>query len=537
LPTPVYRYCCFLLLLLTGPLWANEQAMRDLELRNRLHVILAASTGPRNPQLDWSSLQAFYQSNEYFPVWLDYLGPTPHAVGLRQVLLDAGQEGLKVEKYHPEAIAGLWRSREPAEQVELELFLTDALFRYLQHVQNGYRQPQLGEYYLDISPAQVDPVARLHQLLKADDFQAALHKLGPQHPGYRRLRAALQRYRDIEQQGGWSVLPDGPSLKLDSRHPQVGVLRQRLMAEGDLELGPVHHPHYFDQAIKFAVERFQVRYGLKMDGVVGPKTRAAMNVPLAQRIEQITLNMERWRWLPRQLGQRYVIVNTAGFQLAAVKHDVIQFTMSVIIGTPKRPTPIVKGQFHTVVFNPYWTVPQTIIFEDLVPRQLRDPRYLQAKGIRVLTNHREASEVDPASIDWSQVDENHFPYILRQDPGDSNPLGRIKFLFSNNHNVYLHDTPDRYLFDNDSRAYSSGCIRVADPVQLGAFLLAGQDGWNEARIRAAIDKGEHQRVAVPGTVPVYLVYMTSWVGANNGVHFRPDIYHWDPKTQNCDAVR
>ncbi|MGD8811981.1 MAG: L,D-transpeptidase family protein, partial [Thioalkalispiraceae bacterium] len=123
------------------------------------------------------------------------------------------------------------------------------------------------------------------------------------------------------------------------------------------------------------------------------------------------------------------------------------------------------------------------------------------------------------------------------DPGDSNPLGRIKFLFSNNHNVYLHDTPDRYLFDNDSRAYSSGCIRVADPVQLGAFLLAGQDGWNEARIRAAIDKGEHQRVAVPGTVPVYLVYMTSWVGANNGVHFRPDIYHWDPKTQNCDAVR
>jgi murein L,D-transpeptidase YcbB/YkuD len=367
-----------------------------------------------------------------------------------------------------------------------------------------------------------------------NSFAAALKDLTPAHIGYLRLREALKRYRQIRKQGGWPMMPAGPVLKKGSWHKQVEVLRQRLLAEGDLELGPTRDVRYFDDAVEFALERFQVRHGIRMDGVLGPVTRKMMNVTVTQRIKQIKYNMERWRWLPRWLTKRYIMVNTAGFNLDVVEDEDIQFSMGVIIGTPERPTPVVASRLHTVVFNPYWTVPPTIVFEDLLPRQRRNPAFFKANHIRVIRN---GEEVDPTEVNWNKVNKNYFPFILRQDPGPKNSLGRIKFLFKNDYTVYLHDTPKKYLFDKDSRAFSSGCIRVEDPARLASYLLGDDNGWTVEKIRETIDSGKYLEVPILNTMPIYLVYMTAWVEENGAAHFRPDIYQWDPKVSKCDVIR
>jgi murein L,D-transpeptidase YcbB/YkuD len=524
-----------LLVIFSFPVQGNSANTYQQELINELHKQLTKTVGNRKqPVLDRSRLRIFYESRNFQPVWLDYKGPLPRAAVLRQVLNAAGDEGLEYEIYHPDKITALWHKRLPWNLAELELLLSDALLRYSEHVQTGYRVPHIGEYYWDLPQPEVDALRVLDNLLKTNDLMAILLELAPDHEGYRRLRNALKYYREIELQGGWSPIPPGPALQLGVWHEHVSLLRERLVAEGDLELGPVTHVNYYDQAIKFAVERFQVRYGLKLDGVVGAGTRAAMNVPVSERIEQIKLNMERWRWLPRKLGQRYIMVNTAGYELAVVDNNKTAFTMEVMVGTPKRPTPIAKGRLHTIVLNPYWTLPETIIYEDIIPRQIRNKNYIKSKGIRVFSNLSRGKEIDPAKVDWTEIKPGHFPYVLRQDPGKKNPLGRIKFLFSNVHDVYLHDTPKQSLFDKDNRAFSSGCVRVARPMQLASYLLDDKNDWSEAEIKESIDAGEYRKIPVSGRIPVYLVYMTAWVGENNGVHFRPDIYQWDPKVAKCD---
>ena len=505
-----------MLVIFSFPVQGNSANTYQQELINELHKQLTKTVGNRKQLvLDRSRLRIFYESRNFQPVWLDYKGPLPRAAVLRQVLNAAGDEGLEYEIYHPDKITALWRKRLPWNLAELELLLSDALLRYLP-------QPE------------VDALRVLDNLLKTNDLMAILLELAPDHEGYRRLRNALKYYREIELQGGWSPIPPGPALQLGVWHEHVSLLRERLVAEGDLELGPVTHVNYYDQAIKFAVERFQVRYGLKLDGVVGAGTRAAMNVPVSERIEQIKLNMERWRWLPRKLGQRYIMVNTAGYELAVVDNNKTAFIMDVMVGTPKRPTPIAKGRLHTIVLNPYWTLPETIIYEDIIPRQIRNKNYIKSKGIRVFSNLSRGKEIDPAKVDWTEIKPGHFPYVLRQDPGKKNPLGRIKFLFSNVHDVYLHDTPKQSLFDKDNRAFSSGCVRVARPMQLASYLLDDKNDWSEAEIKESIDAGEYRKIPVSGRIPVYLVYITAWVGENNGVHFRPDIYQWDPKVAKCD---
>lgn len=520
--------------LANSPVLANEMNAHQYELIKALHTQLLPGAGEQlHISLNRSRLREFYQSRNYYPVWLDEHGPLPRAASLRQVLNGAEDEGLAYNDYYPELITSRWKTRLPEKLAELELLLSDAFFRYSEHVQTGYRKPNVDEYYRDIIPPEIDPIKDLDNLLKSDNFLVELQELSPHHEGYRRLRNALKKYRDIELQGGWQAIPEGPSLGIGTWDKQVALIRKRLIAEGDLELTPVYNKNHFDQAMKFAVERFQVRHGLKMDGVVGAETRAAMNIPVKERIQLIKNNMERWRWLPGQLGQRYIMVNMAGYELAVVNENKTQFTMDVIIGTTKRPTPMVKGRLHTVVFNPYWTLPQTIIFEDILPRQIRNPNYMKLKGIQVFTNGKER---DPANIDWRKTDHNNFPYILRQAPGPKNPLGRIKFLFSNNYDVYLHDTPKKQLFDKEVRAFSSGCVRVGQPYKLASYLLGEENGWSEEEIKNQIDSGEHQKISVAGKVPVYLVYMTSWVGENNGVHFRPDIYRWDANIQKCDEI-
>jgi murein L,D-transpeptidase YcbB/YkuD len=509
---------------------SHEQVISEA-VRHQLEPRVSAQT---TPALDWRLLRDFYTPGKFLPVWVDADGPMPRAEQWRHTLEAADREGLKPEDYRLALIEAQWQGRTPAELARLELLLTDAFLKYSVQVRAGRSDPEMIDPLWNITAPAVDAIALLNATLAADNIGSALSGLVPPHPGYRRLREALADYRRLANKGAWPSIPPGPLLKIGQHHPQLRNLRRRLIAEGDLPPGPVTDEALFDAAVKNAVERFQRRHGLRVDGIVGPATRAAMNVRVTERIEQIKLNMERWRWLPRDVGRRYLMVNTAGYELAAVEDNQLRFTARVITGMPERPTPVLRSVIHTVVFNPHWTVPPTIAVEDLLPRQRRNPDYLKSRGIRVLAYKPEGEELDPARIDWSRVDADHFPYILRQDPGPTNPLGRIKFLFSNRFMIYLHDTPERYKFESHERALSSGCIRVSDPLRLASYLLTPEDGWTSDKIEEAIASGESREVAVSQSIPVYLVYLTAWVGEGDAVNFREDIYGQDQWKSPCN---
>jgi murein L,D-transpeptidase YcbB/YkuD len=381
----------------------------------------------------------------------------------------------------------------------------------------------------------VDPVTVLRLALQADDFAAVLQALPPDHPVYRRLRRALARYRALQAQGGWPELAEGPTLRPGERDPRVVTLRRRLQLVGDLPLAAASRETLFDEGLAYAVRRFQVRHGLQVDGLVGRETRAAMNVPVEERVEQIVLTMERWRWLPQQLGRRHIIVNIPAYELILYEEGEARMSMPVIIGTRERPTPVTTGLLHTVVFNPYWTVPRKIAVRDLLPKQQRNPDYLAAHHIRVFADWNSGRELEPREIDWQALNQDNFPYMLRQDPGPQNALGRVKFLFSNRFSVYLHDTPDEALFAQSVRAYSSGCIRVEEPRRLAAYLLQGEQGWrwDEGMVEAVIRTRQTHEVTLTAPLPVYLLYLTVWAGEDEAVHFRRDIYGEDALLAMC----
>jgi murein L,D-transpeptidase YcbB/YkuD len=261
---------------------------------------------------------------------------------------------------------------------------------------------------------------------------------------------------------------------------------------------------------------------------VGPATLAALNVPVEQRIRQIRLNLERWRWLPRDFERRYLLVNIADFELDVIEDGRVRTTMRVIAGTTARRTPVFTGRMTYMELNPYWHIPPIIAKEDILPRLWKDPRYLVRENIRVFRGWaQEAPEVDPESVDWSQVTPEKFPFKLRQEPGPSNALGRIKFMFPNKFDVYLHDTPGRGLFNHNSRSFSSGCIRIEKPIELAEYLLQGQPEWNREKIVAAIHSKKTQIVWIPEPIAVHILYWTAWVDEDGTVHLRDDVYGRD----------
>ncbi|MEN8170316.1 MAG: L,D-transpeptidase family protein [Pseudomonadota bacterium] len=496
------------------------------ELRSQL----GQRSGSYSSQLHWTQLATFYTTRDYLPVWVDTSGTNTDAEILLRTLHQAGNEGLEPAAYPLPLLVQLWPSESIHELITLELLLTNAFFDYSRKLQSGQIDPMWSEQLWHIEVAETDSVSLLQALLTSDDFKIALKSLPPTHPAYRRLRDALARYRKIEAaNNGWPTIPAGRTLRAGVQDPRTPLLRQRLHLEGELQFAPVEDEMLFDQALRYAIERFQLRHGLRVDGVVGPLTLAELNVPLSQRITQIRLNMERWRWLPNQLGHRHIIVNVAAYHLSAYNHGERQFTMNTIIGTLQRPTPLIAGKIHTVVFNPYWTIPLSIALDELIPRQRRHPGYFASRGIRVFSHWDDGKELAPRSINWSRLNENHFPYMLRQDPGPKNPLGKTKFIFTNEFDIYLHDTPGRQLFNRTERALSHGCIRVEEPSRLAAYILANKPllHWTEEKIRSVVATGATRRVPVSPSVPVYLLYLTAWVGDDGAVHFRKDVYGED----------
>lgn len=354
-------------------------------------------------------------------------------------------------------------------------------------------------------------------------------------PAYLRLHHALVTYQNFvneggSPQGGWSKIPEGPKLQVGDRGARVIALRERLQVTGELKKKNVKEPELFDESLAESVKKFQSHHGLEEDGAVGKATLAALNVSAAQRVWQIEHNLARWPLEPREEPGLSVVVNIPDFRLDLMQDGKSILDMRVVVGLRNWQTPILDATMTHVVLNPKWHVPTKIAKQEVIPDIRKDPDYLKKKAMRVFARKDDkVEEVDPESIDWDDTEGDFGALTFRQDSGDANALGRIKFLFPNKHDVYLHDTPSKSFFKRAYRALSHGCIRVEKPLDLAERVLADDPNWPRDQIQAGIRRGGERFVKLPQPIPVHLIYRTAWVEENGTVQFREDIYGLDKK--------
>lgn len=336
---------------------------------------------------------------------------------------------------------------------------------------------------------------------------------------------AIARYEIMTSRGGWPQLPmPRGALGLGDTDALVPYLRIRLAAEGFLPFQPVQNDDRYDELVEAAMGRFQSNHGLYAHGGLDDKTVAALNVPVAARLETLRANLPRVQEHARDLGGRYVVVNIPAAQLEAVESGSVRSRHNVVAGMPDRPSPAISSRITELNFNPFWHAPVSIVEKDLIPKYLENPNLLDQLGIRVFDGWN-GPEIDPRGVDWRSVAPDR--YQFRQDPGDNNAMASVKINFPNKHAVYMHDTPAKELFTEASRYFSSGCVRVEEVHELTNWILAGQDGWNPDRIQAVVASGERLDVAIADPPQVRWSYLTSWVGDDGFVNFRDDIYSLD----------
>ena len=486
-----------------------------------------------------ATVARYYESQQFRAQWRD-----PARVSqLVDALLDLVNDGLEPADYHLEALdryrAELRRAKAlPAdEQAGLEVLATDAMMLGLYHLYLGKVSPEKLSSQWNFSSRPVDEergFAALTRALDSGQIRETFQRARPQHVWYQRGRERLREYRALATAGGWPAVPDGPTLKPGMTDPRVATVRSRLEVTKDYipvaaTPGAPLQVDLYDAELEAAVRRFQERHGLTADGAVGPATRAAMNVSVADRIDQMRVNLERARWVLHEVKGDLVLVNVAGFEVAYFRDDEPVWTSKVIVGRPYRETPIFKSLITYVVFNPTWTIPPTILVKDKLPVIKRDPGYLPRNNIRVIDSR--GREVDPYSVNWSQYGAGRLPpYQLRQDPGEDNALGLVKIMFPNPHMVYLHDTPSKSLFDKDERTFSSGCIRVQKAFELAELVLNDPARWNKETMAEVVATRKMQTVNLSQPVPVLILYWTAQPRPDGQVIFRNDVYGRDPPT-------
>ncbi len=441
---------------------------------------------------------------------------------------DATANGLNPEAYNLSELQGLAKPVTASDAARFELLLSDSMAAYLHDLSTG-RTP-IGRFERDSSFADTaDKAGMLTTIstMQPDDLKHYAESIVPQEADYAALKAALGDLRQIQAAGGWPTLPDGPSLKPGMSSPIVPQLRVRL------SLPPVtgKDANKFDDQTVGAVKAFQETHAIKDDGALGHDTRAALNMPVEGRIAEVIAAMERLRWLPHDLGPRYVMVDVGGFWVRYVDNGQMAMQLPVIVGTTERETPLLISTIEFAVVNPTWTVPPTIIRKDILPKLRADPDYLAKKGIKLYQKTDDGLE----EISTSGYDGGS-DYVLRQPAGKENPLGKFKLLFKNPYSIYLHDTPEQKKFDAALRTFSSGCIRVENVRQLFEALLAGQK--TSQQIDDDLATGDTKTIKIARPLPIYIDYLSAWLDPQGHLIFGPDLYDRDqPLADAVQAVR
>ncbi|MGZ5479299.1 MAG: L,D-transpeptidase family protein [Candidatus Aminicenantales bacterium] len=481
-------------------------------------------------------LPGFYRKRDFRPAWIDDRLALGDARAFIAALRQVDQDGLNPENYHLAAVgsllAGIDAARKkslgdvrPEDLADLEMLLTDGFLLCGSHLVHGQVNPETILSEWSIKGRVGDLAAALDKGLAAGDVPAALDSLRPANSFYRGIRKAYVEYAALAAAGGWPGFPPGPKLVKGDRDARVTVLRQILAAMGDLSQEPAPEPELFDDALEAGLKQFQDRHGLEPDGAVGAATAAALNTSAAERLKQLRANLERWRWITEELGDRFIMVNVAGYRVSVFEAGQAVLFMPAIVGRAYRQTPDFSGKISAITFNPAWNVPPKLAREDILPKLKKDPSYLKKKGFRVFESWSDgAREIDGAAVDWTQIKANGLSFKFRQDPGPQNALGRILFLFPNKFDVYMHDTPERWLFNQAVRDFSSGCIRIEKPLDLALYALGDNPSWTKEKILAIIASGETKVIPLRKPLPVHILYWTAWLGVDGRVQFRQDIY-------------
>jgi L,D-transpeptidase YcbB len=471
-------------------------------------------------------LPRIYEARAFTPTWRNQA----QIDALLETIDESYKKGLDPSDYHVDQVRAARAAFAnvdavpAAERAALDVMLTDSVIRIGYHLRFGKVDPFAlnPNWNLKQDLMGRDPAVTIQKAIEAPSMREFADAAIPRVFLYQRFKEALARYRQLAAAGGWPQLPTGPTVKPGMTDARVPKLAARLAITGDIDQSSAAaSTTAYSGAVVDGVKNFQGRHGLAADGALGPSTLAALNVPIEMRIEQIRANLERARWVFYDPESEFLVVNIAGFKIYLVRRGEVVWRSRVQVGKPYRRTPIFASTLSYVVLNPTWTVPPTILRQDYLPQLKRNPEFLAERNIDVLD--RAGKPVEQSSIDWSSA--RSLQYQLVQRPGPTNALGRVKFMFPNEYFVYLHDTPSRDLFDKESRAFSSGCIRVENPLDLADIVLG--DKWPHERIDAAIASGRTQTVILDKPIAVKLLYWTAEVDGAGRVSFFPDVYSRD----------
>jgi L,D-transpeptidase YcbB len=443
-----------------------------------------------------------------------------------QRVKNATYDGLSPADYPVEnliAVRDQANSGDPQAAAEAELYFSSFFVAYAADLKIGRIAPQKVDPNLFRSRKTVDAKRILTELKKQNDPNKFLNSFEPKNVHYQALKKMLKVYTNVIDEGlAWPTVGQGAVVKPGGNDPRVANVRHLLALTGDFEWADNGSSSY-DQNLAIAVRRFQVRHGLEAKGLLGKQTIVTMNISPIERQRQIMLNMERWRWMPDNLGEEHFLVNIAGFELQHWQSNTIVDRMDVVVGAVATQTPEFSGEMQYIELNPYWTVPYTIATKEMLPKLQANPQQY-AGDFEVFSG---GQVVDWSSIDWNQYGTGSFPFTFRQKPGPKNALGKVKFMLPNKFNIYLHDTPAKDKFSNVSRAFSHGCIRLSRPGDL-AYALLERTGMDQNAVDEVWAGGENTRVDLPKRIPVHLVYATAF-SSENGIEFRTDVYGRDRK--------
>jgi murein L,D-transpeptidase YcbB/YkuD len=479
-------------------------------------------------------LSLFYESRNCSPAWFTQDILNNNGFALLDYIHDADQHGLKPEDYHLHLIEKYIKKYiekvtsftpwDSVEMMKLDLLLTDAFMTLGSNLYFGKVDPEKcdSSWKMQRKDMELRLDFRLKDALLSNDIVIGLNNLAPKYRSYWKMKEELAFFLNLNDQS-WPALMSEMPIRPGDTNLLLPKIRERLIS--------LRYPVsdsisiIFDDELGKQLKLFQDDWGLNTDGVIGKTTLEDLNNLPCNLISQLKVNMERFRWLPLQVTEKHVIINIANFRLDLISGTDTLISMRAIVGKEQRGTPVFNDRISYIVFSPSWTVPQTILLDDVIPELLKGPEYLEKMNMKLLRN--DGSELVYSDIDWTSVSRSNFPYTVRQNPGSGNALGRVKFMFPNTYDVYIHDTPSRGTFARDNRAVSSGCVRVEKPFDLAVLLLSDSPEWTPANIRSAMDQDKEQTVLLKIPVDVMLIYLTAWTDGNDRLQFRKDIYQRD----------
>ena len=527
---------------LSSPLWANTLAHNTHQfshfLKQQLDHFEEQNVSIASHSLSlFTIIQNIYKHNGYQLVWKD----KSMIQRLLSAIDDSAKLGLSPVDYHEQAIKYYFtrpQEEDYQQRVQADILMTNAFLRLIYHMRFGKVIANKIDKHWNVRRdfLSADPAGQIQQALTSEHtLHRFFEKLTDLGVLYKALIMALDNYKTIEHNGGWQPIAKGNTIKPGMQDKRLPLIKKRLQKNTYInhndctadnnDVNENISEYTYNEPVVNAVKQFQASYNLHIDGIIGKDTLAQMNISVAQRIEQIKVNLERVRWIQHHLEDEFVLVNIAGYKAYYFHNNQLFWKSKVQVGKNNRKSPILRDDIEYVVFNPTWTVPPTILQKDVLPAIKKDPSYLQKKNMNVVD--LKGNIVDSADIDWPFMKARNFPYMIRQSPGPLNALGLVKIMFPNEHYIYMHDTSNKRYFNKTDRAFSSGCIRVEKPFELVKLLLKNSTKWNDSRFKKILASGELKNVSLPEKVPILILYFTALLNDNGRIAFFKDVYNRD----------